>query len=173
MKSLFEFISKSKNLLLLACLFLLFNFLLGHFLPKDHALDLMFAYSVEEAYIALGHLNWEVREIYRIGVWALDMPYMVVYCLLFSGILIKIWKNKKMVWLPVGIFIMDFLENLMVLRILKVFPKQNEFLATFSSIFTTSKWILVALMVVIIFFGLLNLLANRKYFSFESSKAEI
>ncbi len=173
MKSLFEFISKSKNLLLLACLFLLFNFLLGHFLPKDHALDLMFAYSVEEAYIALGHLNWEVREIYRIGVWALDMPYMVVYCLLFSGILIKIWKNKKMVWLPVGIFIMDFLENLMVLRILKVFPTQNEFLATFSSIFTTSKWILVALMVVIIFFGLLNLLANRKYFSFESSKAEI
>lgn len=142
-------------------------------MPKENALDLKFAYSVEEAYLALGNLDWDHRNIYRFGIWVLDTPYMIVYCLLFSGILLKLWGNKRVVFLPVLILTIDFFENLTVLKMLRIFPKENEFLAILSSIFTTSKWILVALLVFMILFGLLNFLMSRKFLTFNSQKAEI
>ncbi|RIW13146.1 hypothetical protein D0X99_17190 [Algoriphagus lacus] len=173
MKKLFQFLSKGKNLLLLAGLFLLFNYLLSHFLSKENALDLKFAYSVEEAYLALGNLDLDHRNVYSLGLWLLDTPYMIVYCLLFSGILLKLWGNRKVVFLPVLILTIDFFENLTVLKMLKIFPKENEFLALLSSFFTTSKWIMVAVLIFMILFGLLNFLVGRKILSVNSQKAEI
>jgi hypothetical protein len=156
MKSLFVFLGKGKNLLLLACLFLLFNFLLSHFIPKEYALDLKFAYSADEAYLALGSMNWELRNVYRVVVWFLDMPYIFVYTLLFTGILLKLWRSRKVVWLTLSIFLMDLLENLLVLRLLKTFPGRSEVLAILCSFFSTSKWTLVIIMVLMIFIGLVN-----------------
>jgi hypothetical protein len=142
-------------------------------MPKEYALDLMFAYTVEEAYLALGSLDWENRDLYRLGIWALDMPYMAIYSLLFSGILLKLWNNKKVIWLPFSIFFMDLLENLMVLRMLKVFPREDQYLAIFSSIFSTSKWIMVAVLIGIIVIGLLSSITIGKYSPLDSQKAEI
>ena len=156
MKSLFVFLGKGKNLLLLACLFLLFNFLLSHFIPKEYALDLKFAYTADEAYLALGSMNWELRNVYRVVVWFLDMPYIFVYTLLFTGILLKLWRSRKVVWLTLSIFLMDLLENLLVLRLLKTFPGRSEVLAILCSFFSTAKWTLVIIMVLMIFIGLVN-----------------
>ncbi len=108
------------NLAILTCLLLLFNFLLSSLLQADKVLDLKFAYSVQEAYEAIGLLDFESREIYRFGLWALDLPYMIIYGLLFSGLLYKIWKTQKVLILTLGVVLMDFFENLMVLRILKI-----------------------------------------------------
>ncbi|OOG77179.1 hypothetical protein [Algoriphagus sp. A40] len=173
MKLLFQFLSKGKNLVLLFCLFLLFNILLSSFMPKEYALDLKFAYSVEEAYGALSHLDLDQRKLYRFGVWALDMPYMAVYCLLFSGILIKFWKNKKVAWLPVSILVMDFFENLLVLRILKLYPVQNEILAVLASGFTTTKWVLVGILIFVLLIGLFLVVSARKYSPANSAEARI
>lgn len=173
MKLLFQFLSKGKNLLLLFCLFLLFNFLLNSFMPKEYALDLRFAYSVEEAYGAIGHLDTDQRQFYRFGIWVFDMPYMVFYCLLFSGILIKLWKNKKTAWLPFAILIMDLFENLMVLRILKIYPTRNEILVTLASGFTTTKWVLVGILIFALLSGLLFVFSTRKYSGVKSAEAGI
>lgn len=150
------------NLTILTCLLLLFNFLLSSFLPADHVLDLRFAYSVQEAYKEIGMLDVETRNIYRLGIWALDLPYMIIYGLLFSGILFKIWKTQKVLILPLGVVLMDFFENLMVLRILKIYPLENQVLATFASFFTTCKWLLVGLMFLTVLYGLFYNFFTRK-----------
>lgn len=173
MKSAFLNLSKGKNLLFLGCLFLLFNLLMSHFMPKEHALDLKFAYSVEDAYLSLGSLDLESRQNYRWGIWLLDMPYMVVYSLLFSGVLLRLWRNRKLIIFPVGIFLLDFFENLLILRMLRIFPAGNDFLATFSSVFTTCKWLLIVAMLCIVGVGILNFLFSPKYSSLKSPETEI
>ncbi len=169
MKVLFELLSKWKNLLLLTSLFLLFNFLLSNIMPKDFALDLMFAYTPEEAYNALSQLDSEQRKLYRFGIWALDMPYMIIYSFLFSGVLLRIYKNKKMVWIPATIMLMDFFENLTVLRMLKLFPIQDNSLALIASAFTTMKWVIVGMMIILIVYGTISVL-NARFFSNSGSE---
>lgn len=156
MLKLFKSINNWLNLIILTCLLVLFNILLSSLLPADHALDLKFAYSVQEAYEAIGMLDLETRKIYRLGIWALDLPYMIIYGLLFSGILYKIWKKKIVMIIPFGVFLMDLFENFMVLRILKLYPLENEIIASLASFFTTSKWLLVGLMISMILFGLIH-----------------
>lgn len=169
MLKLFKSIDNRMNLIILTLLLVLFNILLSSLLPADQALDLKFAYSVQEAYEAIGMLDLETRNIYRLGIWALDLPYMIIYGLLFSGVLFKIWKKKKVMLIPLGVVLLDLFENLMVLRILKLYPLENEILATFASFFTTGKWLLVGVMVLMILFGLIHNFFTRKLTTEPSS----
>lgn len=132
-------------------------------MPKEYALDLKFAYSVDEAYTAMSHLTIEEQQRYKFGILALDMPYLLVYGLFFSGILVKLWKRKRVVLIPVSIMVMDFFENLLVIQIIDLLPNQSATLATFASIFTTSKWILIGVLALAIITGLVfSLLARSK-----------
>lgn len=124
-------------------------------MPKEHALDLKFGYSVEEAYGALSQLDTDERERYQLGILALDMPYLVIYFLFFSGILVRIWKKRQVVIIPFAILVFDFLENISVLRMLKLFPEQNELAAIFASIFSTSKWVMIGVLAAFIILGLI------------------
>lgn len=168
MNSVYAFLSKWKNLLLLFFLFILANVLLGQFMPKDQALDLMFAYSADEAYASLNQLNEEQRKLYSFGLWVLDMPYLFIYGLLFSGILMKLWNKKFTVWIPVSIMLMDFFENILVLNMLYFLPERHDRLAILASIFTTSKWILIGILALAVIFGLFSF-AGSKFLSKESS----
>lgn len=169
MLKLFKSMNSWFNLAILTCLLFLFNFLLSSQLPADKVLDLRFAYSVQEAYDSIGMLDLETRKIYRLGIWALDLPYMVIYGLLFSGLLYKIWKTQKVLILPLAVVLMDLFENLMVLRILKLFPLENQVLAILASFFTTCKWLLVGLMVLTILYGLFHNFFTRKVTSGSQS----
>lgn len=169
MKSFFEKISTRLVLIILALFFIWFNLMLNQFLSKDHALDLKFAYSVEEAYISLGQLSLDQRQLYRFGLWALDMPYLLFYSLLFSGILFRIWGVGKVVLLPFWVAFFDFLENLMILRILKVFPRHEDFLAIWASVFTTLKWILVVVVLLAIIIGIFKTFYFRKTIPYNSN----
>ncbi|GAB3219124.1 hypothetical protein J0A67_04065 [Algoriphagus aestuariicola] len=173
MKSLFQFLSRWRNLLLLFFLFVLFNGLLNSILPKKHALDLMFAYSADDAYAALAQLDRDQLSVYSVGIWVLDMPYIVIYGLLFTGLLLKIWKRTVVVWLPLGIATMDLFENLSISRILYLFPLRQEFLVTVASFFTTSKWTMVGFLVLSIFCGLISSIAYRKRFFAKSAGLRI
>lgn len=173
MKLLFQFLSKWGNLLLLFSFLLLFYILLSSILPKEYALDLMFAYSAKEAYSALGHLDADQIHTYKIGIWVLDMPYMGIYCLLFAGLMVKIWKNKNAAWLPVVIAAMDLFENLSVLRLLALYPIENQSLATLASFFTTSKWVLVGVLFFAMIFGLAWTVLSKKHFSAKSTEVRI
>lgn len=173
MKTLFLFLSNGRNLILLFCLFLLFFFLLSSFIPREHALDLRFNYSVEEAYDALGKLDSDQRDAYRIGIWVLDLPYMVVYFLLFSGILLKLLNNKRTLWIPSSIFVMDLFENLLVYRMLEIYPVQSEMLATMASFFTTTKWVMAVVLVVFLIGGIFYFIRSRKIAASKSHIARI
>lgn len=173
MNSIFLFVSKWMTLLLLFLLFLLANFLLGEFMPKEHALDLKFGYSVDEAYGSLNQLDKDGRGSYQFGILVLDMPYLLIYFLLFSGILMKIWKYKWVVFIPFAIMLLDFFENLTVLSMLNVFPYRSEILAVFASIFTTSKWVMIGILAVFIILGLILRLFKRSNSEYTSGEQKI
>ena len=173
MNLLFQFISKWTSIVVLFCLFVLFNILLGAFLPKEYALDLMFAYSPKDAHTALGHLDMSQQANYAVGIWALDMPYIGVYFLFFSGLLIKVWKYNKVVLLPAAIAVADLFENLSVLRILALFPHESEILAVIASFFTTSKWVLIGILAVSMVVGVLLRLFFGKYSKGNSAGVRI
>lgn len=161
MNSLFHFLSNWRNLLLLFGLIIIANLLLGIYMPKAQALDLKFAYTPDEAFAAISELNEEERSRYKLGLLAFDMPYLVIYCLFFSGILLKLWKKKWILLIPSSIMFFDFFENVLVLQLLKNFPDQNEMLALFASVFTSGKWVMVGVLFVSIVSGLIFLLLNR------------
>lgn len=161
MNSLFDFLSKWRNLLLLLGLIIIANVFLSKYMPKDQALDLKFAYTPDEANAAIANLNSEEISNYKLGILAFDMPYLVIYCLFFSGILLKLWKKKWVVIIPAAIMIFDFFENLMVLQILKTFPDQNEVVALAASVFTTGKWVMAGVLLVSIISGLIYSLGFR------------
>jgi len=167
MNSLFEYLSNKKVLSVLLFLFIILNFSLTYFMPKDQALDLKFAYSVDEAYLSLGQLNHAQREFYSFGAWALDVPYMVVYSMFFSGILFRLWSKKRIAWFAFFILVADFIENLFILQILKNYPRHLSETVVFASFFTTIKWILVALVLAAIVGGILN-----RYFRFTFSTSD-
>lgn len=137
------------------------NVLLGKYMPKDQALDLKFAYTPDEAYAAIAELDSEEVSHYRLGILAFDMPYLVFYWLFFSGILLKLWRNKWFVLIPTSIAIFDFFENVTVLQILKIFPVQNERLAVVASVSSTGKWIMVGVLGLSIIVGLIFLILKR------------
>lgn len=156
LKAIFLWLKKTSTLVFLTLLFFLFNVLLNYFLPSEYALDLKFAYSVDQAYQSLGNLSLSERNTYKFGIIALDFPYMLVYGLLSIGLLRILWKSSKVAILPLGIFLMDFFENILIIGILIDFPERHQVFATLASIFTTSKWMLVGLLAIFLLVGLIN-----------------
>ena len=161
MTKLLDFVGKKNHLIVLFALVILFNVLLSFFMPKDQALDLKFAYTFGEAYQSIETMDLETRQIYRLGVWTLDFPYMILYSLAFYGLLFKIWGNRGFIKLPFLIALMDLGENLLVIKILNSFPDVNKSMAILASVFTTSKWILVGVLMLFILGGLFKILHSK------------
>ncbi|WP_323822444.1 hypothetical protein [Algoriphagus sp. C2-6-M1] len=156
MKAIFKILDKPLSLVVLFVLFVLFNFLLNRFMPTDLALDLRFAYSGSEGIRVIKSMSASIRERYLMGIWVLDTPYMLVYLLLLSGLISKIWKQKKFLVLPFAIVCLDFFENLMVSGLLLSYPSERLILGYLASFFTTSKWLSVGICVVFILAGLIR-----------------
>lgn len=131
-------------------------------MPKDHALDLKFAYSAQEAYDSILQLDESELSRYKVGILGLDMPYIVFYGLFFSGVLLKLWKSQWTILIPMTIMVMDFFENLMVLQILNHLPEQRLSLGSMASFFTTGKWIFVSILGLSILLGLVKKVFLRK-----------
>lgn len=161
------FVGRKKHLFILFALTLGFNILLSHFMPKEYALDLKFAYTFQEVIFSMDSMGMDSRHLYSIGVWTLDFPYLVVYSLFFVGVLFRLYGKKTFIFLPLGIALMDLIENILVLRILKTFPELDKLLVQAASFFTTFKWILVAVMMTIVLIGLVRMLVLKKH-SFQS-----
>ena len=94
------------------------------------------------------------------SLW-LDFPYMILYSLAFYGLLFKIWGNRGFIKLPFLIALMDLGENLLVIKILNSFPDVNKSMAILASVFTTSKWILVGVLMLFILGGLFKILHSK------------
>lgn len=172
-KAIFLSLSRRSVLILLTLLFLIFNFLLNYFLPSEYALDLKFAYTVEQAYNAIGSLSKPDRDLYRIGILALDFPYMFVYGMLASGLLYLIWKNPKVLFIPLGIVLFDLIENILIIQILDSYPVEKPIMVTWASIITTCKWLTVGLLALFLIGGVVKFYLTKNYSYFHHLNSEI
>lgn len=173
MKRFLNFVSRPVSIFVLAILLILFNGLLMLSIPKEFALDLKFAYSVSDVFLALDSMGRQAREFYRMGIWVLDFPYMAVYSLFFTGILFRLWGEGRLLVLPFVIGFFDLLENLSVLALLDSFPSIPWGLAVTASAFTTLKWVFVIFMMASVLGGLIRAIIHRKYSPDTASRFEI
>ena len=118
-------------------------------------LDLQFAYTPERAYELMDSYSDEAREQYVMGEITKDVAYPVVYTLFMSLTLMLLYPtNWKLAWLPYVIFLADMLENTGIVTMLLNYPAQLTMVAWATSIFSTIKWSLVLIVVLIIIAGL-------------------
>jgi len=100
--------------------------------------------------------------IYQFGLWALDMPYLLIYFLFFAALLKRLWGGKRYYVVPMVISIMDLAENILLLRILSRYPAREDVLVWLCSGFSTLKWVAVGLLILGILGGLFNFFVIRK-----------
>ena len=85
----------------------------------------------------------------------LDVIYPVVYTFLMSLSLFVLFPKKKFAWLPYLVFTSDLLDNASIITLLYNYPKELYNLAIVTSVFSTVKWILAVLIVLILSIGLI------------------
>lgn len=173
MDKLLNYIGKKSVLLILFFATILFNFLLSYFMPKDYALDLKFAYTYWEAFQSISAMDLEARSLYKIGIWVLDFPYLMIYSGFLVGILLRLYGKQPLIYIPFLIGTVDLLENIMETAILDTFPYSNHYLVLFASFFTTCKWILVAGVALSIIVGVVRVFVTKKHSWHSKSEVEV
>ncbi|WP_139316599.1 hypothetical protein [Algoriphagus marinus] len=151
-----------RSIVLLVCLFIFFNMMLKQTMPPSLVLDLKFAYSASEAYQALDIMGEEMRKDYIKCLLIFDIPYMLIYTLLFIQLFNFLWKGSQVRLVCVGVLVFDFFENLMIYSMIQIFPDYSSFLGFGASFFTSTKWVFVGIMVALSLIG-----ALKKIFSHE------
>lgn len=122
-------------------------------------IDLQFAYSPERAYELIRSYGEETRRSYMIGEMTMDVLYPIVYTLFLSLTLLQLFpKNAKIALIPYIIFIADMLENTGIVTMLYNFPKELITVAILTSVFSTIKWSVVAIAVLLLIMGLVKAL---------------
>lgn len=172
MKSIFCDLERRRNLFVLFILFVWINYLLSSYLPKEYALDLKFAYSAEEAYQSLNHLSPKEIDLYRFGVWSLDMPYLLIYFLFFSALLKRLWGGRRYFVVPMFIAVMDLVENFLLLGILSSYPDERTTLVWICSGFSTLKWVAVGFLILLILGGLWSFFVSKRKSMVSSVESE-
>lgn len=119
-------------------------------------LDVMFAYSPAEAYGMIAAYGEEARQDYVRGLLLIDFAYPIVYSLLLGFGIYLLWHNPRLSMQPLLIMAADYLENTGILIMLTAWPERVTGLATVTSIFTTLKWSMVALAVILILSGMVR-----------------
>ncbi|MCS4433400.1 hypothetical protein [Aquiflexum gelatinilyticum] len=143
-----------KNIFFLFVLFLGFNlWILPGMMTGEKPLDLEINYTAEEAYSRLSRFSEEIRESYRMGLMVSDMIYPIVYSLLFSFIIFKLWQNEMIALLPFTILVFDFIENFSIITMLGLFPEKSIFWGTLAGISTSLKWFFTAITLIFVVIG--------------------
>jgi len=146
----------------LVFLFFLFNILLTRAMPVDLVLDLRFLYNPEILFDSLSKMGESGREQYWKGIIYLDMPYILVYTYLFCRVLKNLWSGTQLYYLTIGVALADLFENLLMLYHIQTFPEIFEFLGYLTSLFTSTKWIMVVAMFSLMIAGLIRRIFSKQ-----------
>jgi hypothetical protein len=157
-----NFITKQanrKSVLILFGLVIIINVLLALSMsdnPDLKPLDLQLTYDAEKAYELIGAYNDAERKTYILVELTLDVIYPIVYSLLFSFLLFILHKDIQIAKFPFVITILDFVENGGIVTLLVNYPKELIGVANFTGIFTTLKWFVLVLTLILILWGLVK-----------------
>jgi len=148
-------------------LIIVFNVILLFIIPaltrgeSVFAFDVRFSYSPKEAKHILNLMNDKTRKIYLLSEIFVDIPYAIIYGIVYSLIIISIFKNlgeklaKYIFLLPFFISISDILENAFVILMITNYPSWNDTFAITGSFFTSMKWIFALTTFILAVSGLL------------------
>ena len=163
-----DFLSKYStwsSILIFFGLILLFSFLI---FPLFHAtdqktiiLDAQFSYSTEKAYEILAKFSDKELNKYMIGALTADFIYPIVYTLFFSLFIFKFSKKHRLSLFPLLILFSDYLENVGIVTIIHYLPQKLPNIVIITSLFTSIKWILVSICILIIVVLLLKKLYRQ------------
>ncbi len=166
--------ANKKNIIVGFIIIVLFNLLLLPGFPKlfsvknSYPLDLKFGYTSYEAYSLLNQLNQHGRKIYLLSELLIDLPYAVLYSLIYSIIIIALFNNSKIkfhkyfLWFPFLIGFFDIIENLSISLMILFYSHKLKYLGSFAGTVTLLKWIFAAITFCIVLIGLIKLLLRKK-----------
>ena len=146
-----------KSALILFGLVIIINVLLALSMsgnPDLKPLDLHLTYYAEKAYDLIGAYSESERKTYILVELTLDVIYPIVYALLFSFLLFMLHKDIQIAKFPFVITILDFIENGGIVTLLVNYPNVLTGVANFTGIFTTLKWLVLILTLILILWGL-------------------
>lgn len=124
-------------------------------------MDTLFSYSPEDAYSMIDSFGDEGWAYYIFIETKLDFVYPIIYTF-FAAILYTLIFNKilpsehilqRLHIFPSGALLVDYMENVSIIILVKSFPAHLNSLARLASIFTSIKWILLGLNGVILIVG--------------------
>ncbi|CAG0950062.1 hypothetical protein ANRL4_00018 [Anaerolineae bacterium] len=165
---------------LILILFLLDAFFSGFLLPLIQGmlqggqggiqpLDLMLFASPEKIFGMIERYGEYGRPFYRSVELTLDIVYPIVY-LFFFGLLIS-WffqrgfapdnPMRKFNVTPLGAWLFDLLENIVIVILLSVYPSQPVVLAWILVLLTTVKWVFAGASMLLILVGLVVAIKNK------------
>ncbi len=126
-------------------------------------IDLLFEYNPAKISRMVADYGPEGRAIYAQGALIVDTAYPIIYTFLFCIILSLLFRNRTYApfrlvnVVPVGILILDLLENACIVYLLKTFPNTSMAIASLCSILTNLKWAVTAVFLGLVVYGLIRL----------------
>lgn len=128
----------------------------------------MGGYSVDRAYEVLDALGEEGRAFNLKYIVPLDFPFPLAYAMFYFIALTTIMRslvswNKPWIIGLIGIAsgLMDWLENIMIIKMLKDYPIKLVSVAKYASFFTQAKSICITISTGLIMISLIALLVKR------------
>lgn len=121
-------------------------------------LDLHFSYNSELAYRYLEEIGEKGRNTYLSFALSCDLIFPVFYSLTLSMALLLIVRRlpqtncifRYICLFPSFIVVADWFENLNLACVIHAFPKRLDSIAGFASFFTSLKWLLIILTVIML-----------------------
>lgn len=118
--------------------------------PSAMPLDLQFSYSPEKAYQLLANFSPDELKKYMLVELTVDVAYPVVYALLLSFLIFKLSQKTALAMLPIIVLFLDYLENIGIVTMIHYYPQKLTSIANVTSLFTSLKWSLVVVSIVLI-----------------------
>lgn len=171
MKNFFENKVKAKTLCIFAALcaailivmdLVLFPAIQKNTMPVK-AFDLQFHYTHTQAIYFLTHLGAQAKNIYLHIQLPLDFVFAFLYTFLFIALFIKLnEKGKRMIVLPIMLFISDIIENILSVIMLKKGALSSYSLTLIASNVTLAKSVLTYVCSIITIILLIIFIVRKK-----------
>jgi hypothetical protein len=147
-------LANGKVILLLLFLFLLANFVVIQAIyPKFQTLDTLSSYTPDKAFQLISSYGEQGRQYYAVIEVTLDLVYPLVTAILFSLIIFYTFKRAfpghswalYLSLAPYAVLLVDYLENVCIVSMLLIYPRESALLAKISNFFTIAKFSLAPL----------------------------
>ena len=142
-------LANGKVIIILLVLFLLANFVVIQAIyPKFQTLDTLSSYTPDKAFQLISSYGEQGRQYYAVIEVTLDLVYPLVTALMFSLIIFYTFKRAfpshswtlHLSLAPYIALVADYLENVCIVSMLLMYPRESALLAQISNFFTIVKF---------------------------------